>query len=125
MRDIGTLGGRGSYAHGINDAGQVVGVSDTAEGFPHAFITGPNGAGMIDLNSLVNAPLEEATAINNAGQVVAVGVIPAVPEPEIFALFVAGLALTGFMARQRDNDDHARLGLAQAGKGSSGLISCP
>ena len=56
MRDLGTLGGGVSHAHGINDAGQVVGYAYTAEGFKHAFITGPDGAGMTDLNSLVDVP---------------------------------------------------------------------
>ena len=62
----------------------------------------PDGAGMMDLNSLVDVPngviLEQATGINNSGQVVAIGNIP---EPEIYALFLAGLALVGFAARRR------------------------
>jgi probable HAF family extracellular repeat protein len=105
MRDLGTFGGTGlfdrSNALGINDAGQVVGQSLTAGGDLHAFITGPDGAGMMDLNSLVDVPgglvLREATSINNSGQVIAI----AVPEPEIYALFLAGLALVGFVARRR------------------------
>ena len=44
-----------SYAYGINDAGQVVGYSDTAAGDDHAFITGPNGVGMTDLGTLGGA----------------------------------------------------------------------
>ena len=52
LTDLGTLGGDYSYAFGINDAGQVVGYSDTAAGIPHAFITGPNGVGMTDLGTL-------------------------------------------------------------------------
>ncbi len=46
--DIGTLGGSLAGC-GINDAGQVVGYSDTAGGATHAFITGPDGVGMRDL----------------------------------------------------------------------------
>ena len=91
-----------SYAYGINDAGQVVGYSHTAGGAQHAFITGPDGAGMMDLNSLVDVPagviLISATGINNSGQVIAIGTIP---EPEIYALFLAGLALVGFIARRK------------------------
>ena len=106
MRALGSLGGTGLYdssgAFDINDAGQVVGYSDTAEGSRHAFITGPNGAGMTDLNSLVHLPygvvLTDAYGINNAGQVIAL----AIPEPEISALFVIGLALIGFMARRKN-----------------------
>ena len=100
MKDLGTLGGTDSHSYGINDAGQAVGESESG-----AFITGPNGAGMMDLNSLVNVPnggsLRAATGINNAGQIIALGFIPAVPEPEISALFIAGLALVGFMARRK------------------------
>jgi probable HAF family extracellular repeat protein len=101
MTDLGTLGGLSSYAIGINDAGQVAGGSETASGFSHAFITGSNGVGMTDLNSLVSLPgvtFTEATAINNHGQVVAIGVIP---EPETYALLLAGLGLIGFKARGR------------------------
>jgi probable HAF family extracellular repeat protein len=105
MTDLGTLGGDFSYPFGINDAGQVVGESDTATGTfsPHAFITGPNGVGMTDLNSSVSLPggvfLTEARGINNLGQVAAIG--SPVPEPETYAMLLAGLSLLGFAARRR------------------------
>jgi probable HAF family extracellular repeat protein len=64
--NLGTLDSRAS---GINDAGQVVGASDTANGQTHAFITGPNGVGMTDLGTL-GGDFSEAYGINDTGQVV-------------------------------------------------------
>lgn len=56
---------------------------------------------MMDLDSLVGLPpggiLFRATAINDVGQVIAI----AVPESEIYALLLAGLALVGFIARRQ------------------------
>src|SRR4051794_27060158 len=66
-----TLGGNYSYANDINDRGQVVGWSATAEGLDHAFITGPNGKGMRDLGTL-SGDISFAMSINNAGRVVGV-----------------------------------------------------
>jgi len=69
MTDLGTLGGVSSFVSGINDSGQVVGRSETATGSMHAFVTGPNGEGMIDLGTL-GGSFSDAAGINEAGQVV-------------------------------------------------------
>jgi probable HAF family extracellular repeat protein len=72
MQDLGVLGtGRSSFAHGINDLGQVVGGSYCSAGsyLEHAFLW-QNGA-MQDLGSLDGTGgASEAEAINQLGQVV-------------------------------------------------------
>jgi probable HAF family extracellular repeat protein len=68
MRDLGTLGGTGSYAYGINDAGHVVGDSFTAgDDVSHAFLY--DGATMRDLGTL-GGNWGGAYAINSAGLIV-------------------------------------------------------
>jgi probable HAF family extracellular repeat protein len=92
VTDIGTLGGTGpndySAPRGINNAGQVVGWSYTASGGQYAFITGPNGVGIMDLNSLADMPdgvvLIAATGINDAGQIIAEGYASIIPESEVY-----------------------------------------
>ena len=75
-RDIGTLGGTTVVASDINSAGVVVGQSTLADNTTqHAFITGPNGQGLVDLNTEAQPPngghFKSANNINDQGQVVA------------------------------------------------------
>lgn len=73
MTDLGTLGGFASGAMAINSSGSIVGYADTV-GDNHAFLC--VAGAMVDLNSLVLVPgvvLTSATAINDNGQVLALG----------------------------------------------------
>jgi probable HAF family extracellular repeat protein len=80
MQDLGTLGGRFSMANGINDSGEVIGISDTAKiGFAGTDAFLYSGGSMYNLNSLIgNADsavwLTSAIEINNQGQIFAEGV---------------------------------------------------
>jgi probable HAF family extracellular repeat protein len=67
MVDLGTLGGPGSAAYGVNASGQVVGESQLPDGRSHAF-TWTSAGGMVDLGTLGGAS-SVALAVNASGQV--------------------------------------------------------
>ena len=52
IRDLGTLGGTSAFARDINESGQIVGDSSTANGETHAFIFTPWVGRMVDLGTL-------------------------------------------------------------------------
>ena len=131
MIDLGNLGadanGVGySHANAINDADQIVGSSYFSRNGrlveSHAVIS-YGGSSFQDLNDLVlkntgslyDYVLTEAFDINESGQIVAVGyskqlgmedgyrafLLTPVPEPETFALLLAGLGLLGIVRRRK------------------------
>jgi probable HAF family extracellular repeat protein len=67
VRPLGTLGGAESLVYGLNDAGHVIGVSDTAAGQRHAFVY--RDGVMTDLGTFGGAG-SFAAAINASGLVV-------------------------------------------------------
>src|SRR5215471_14629400 len=73
--DLGTLGGTGSDAWGIDTFGQVIGEAVNTDGADHAFLY--SGSVMYDLNDLIPAgsgwELNVANGINDAGQIVGNG----------------------------------------------------
>lgn len=74
MVDLGTFGGNYSAANGVNDRGQVVGVAKNQFDQQRAFLYS-NGE-MVELNTLVDNTewtIEIPYAINNKGQIVALG----------------------------------------------------
>lgn len=115
MLDLGALTGHTySMASGINDAGQVVGWGMTGNSWG-AFLYS-DGA-MTDLNTLVDPALgwtvQKAFDINENGDIAAkackaglgceivVLTMAPVPEPETYAMLLAGFGLLGFVARRQ------------------------
>lgn len=117
MLDLGVLAGVGtSEAFDINSLGQVVGYSSAGGGSSTAFVW-TSSEGMQDLNGLIaqddplkgSVHLAEATAINDAGQIVGSGflngsyhtfLLTAVPEPHALLLILAG-GIAAFQCRPR------------------------
>ncbi|MBX9894112.1 MAG: PEP-CTERM sorting domain-containing protein [Nitrosomonas sp.] len=114
---LGTLGGKTSNALDINESGQIIGVSQIADGRYHAFLY--SDGEMLDLSLLpafINAGfihMINVTAINDHGQIVGWGYPDGgsaqafllspfpVPEPQTYAMLLAGLGILGFMAPRR------------------------
>ena len=127
--DLGTLDGYISFALGINNSSQVVGWSNSLHDpeIHHATIwDGAASHTPTDLNNFMDASevsagwyFEEARGINDNGWIVGIArnvnadhhgfhetrafLLTPVPEPETYALFMAGLGLMGFIARRRKN----------------------
>jgi probable HAF family extracellular repeat protein len=69
LSDLGTLGGNYSDTYGLNNAGQIIGTSDTGNGETHGFVY-QNGE-MTDLGTL-GGTYVQPEAINESGQIVGI-----------------------------------------------------
>jgi probable HAF family extracellular repeat protein len=77
IADIGSLFARPTVAFGINGAGQIVGTSVTEHGTQRAFLSGPGGVGLQQVDSLATSepPGEQTLAargVNASGEVVGI-----------------------------------------------------
>jgi probable HAF family extracellular repeat protein len=142
LKDLGTLGGKNSSAYGINGSGLVVGYSQVAGGESSAFLW-QNGV-MKDLNTLLAEEtgwrLQEASAINDRGQIVGFGLYQGqqrafrldpveteialasvmvgnpnpVPEPSTWVMVAVGLAGIGLsLIRRPSAGDERTTSLAE------------
>jgi probable HAF family extracellular repeat protein len=104
----GLPGSVGSEALGINDAGQVVGVS-TVDGV--AVATEWSNGQVIDLGAAPGSVGSWAYGINDAGQVVgfsfATTAATVVPEPSTWAMMLLGFAGLGFAGYRRTREPRA------------------
>ena len=104
--DLGTFGGYHSQANGINNLSQIVGWATNAGDQRRAFVY--SSGSMTNLNSLIDPlsgwQIEDARDINDAGQIAAFGcnvsnchalLLTPVPEPQTWAMLVAGLGFVG------------------------------
>jgi probable HAF family extracellular repeat protein len=124
MQDLGTVGGAGSQAFGMNDHGTVVGQSQTAVINPAsglqeftAFLWN-SSSGMVDLNTLIDPlsgwDLQEGEGINNAGQIIGDGIFNGedqafllTPVPEPSTCILAALAALGLFTARRQSEQLA------------------
>ena len=83
MQDLGTLGGNGAVASGINNLGQIVGNATLAgDNLSHGFLY--TSSTMTDVNSLIVSPgweIINAARINDNGQILACGRLVATDPP--------------------------------------------
>lgn len=99
----------------FNDSAQIIGMLEQANGDSFAFITGVNGEDFINLETLPEVALAGwsdlvVSGINSFGEIAGTGMLngatrafflsPA-PEPETWAMMLAGLGLLAWLGRRR------------------------
>jgi probable HAF family extracellular repeat protein len=120
VTDLGTLGGKHSSALAINNSGEIAGWSDV-NGEPYRHATLWVGTTPTDLNSLLDAAtvdagwiLLDAAGINDNGWITGTAYnamtdqmrgyllsMSSMPEPETYALMLAGLGVLANVVRRR------------------------
>jgi probable HAF family extracellular repeat protein len=70
LKDLGTLGGKGSAALAVNDRGDVVGTAEAADGNRHAFLVAVGDAHLVDLGLPGAAVTSDARSVDSSGRVV-------------------------------------------------------
>ncbi len=132
-----------SRAIDINDAGLVVGASDTAFGVEHAILFDPSTGRMSDLGALIPLGASRATSLNSVGDIVGVSdaldasgnpverafLLPGaaamidlgtlVPDPSMPGSFLENSGAFGI------NDNDAIVGTSDAGGGLSAAVRFP
>ncbi len=98
MTDLGTLpGAKASEAYGVNNAGQIVGMSWVPGEGPHAVLW--DGGAAVDLNDLIenNSPwtLQIARQINSSGQIVGYGRLEGVTRAFLLTLATCAADIDG------------------------------
>lgn len=95
-------GGYGGALTGINNAGDTLGVHLEHADSSYPLINDRPIDGRFFWPTLPGVHLTNVFAINNAGQILVAGdPVPQVPEPEMYATLIAGLALVNLVIRQR------------------------
>ena len=88
MQDLSTLGGSNSWAYAINNAGLIAGQSELPNKIWHAVLW--QDGHIQDVNSLIPADsgciLKAAVAVNDVGQICALGNIEGHPSDDVFLL---------------------------------------